>query len=44
MLIRLKVVILVICIAFLTACSSIEETYKPLYQVKPEKHAIKGGL
>ncbi len=44
MLTKFKVILLVLSIALLTACSSIEENYKPLYQVKPEKHAIKGGL
>lgn len=44
MLTRLNVVLLVVCVVLLTACSSIEENYKPLYQVKPEKHAIEGGL
>lgn len=44
MLSGLKVVLLVICIVLLTACSSIEKSYKPLYQAKPEKHAIEGGL
>lgn len=25
-----------------TACSSFQETYKPLYQVKPEKKSLRG--
>jgi len=28
----------------LGGCSSVEKTYKPLYQVKPERQAIEGGL
>nr|WP_275855363.1 hypothetical protein [Sulfurimonas sp. MAG313] len=27
----------------LSACSPIQETYKPLYQATPEKHAIEGN-
>lgn len=28
----------------LSGCSAVSEEYKPLYQVKPEKHAIEGRL
>lgn len=28
----------------LSGCSSVSEEYKPLYQVKPEKHMIEGRL
>jgi len=27
-----------------SGCSAVSEEYKPLYQVKPEKHAIEGRL
>lgn len=44
MLMKLKMVFLLICVMVLAGCSHVEENYKPLYQAKPEKHAIEGGL
>ncbi len=38
---KIKFIVLTTLIMCFTGCSSIQETYKPLYQVKPEKTALK---
>lgn len=35
--------IVIIFIVFLSGCTAIQETYKPLYQVKPEVQQLKGN-
>lgn len=40
-----KIVLIITLLALstlFTACSSFQETYKPLYQVKPEKKSLRG--
>jgi PBP1b-binding outer membrane lipoprotein LpoB len=35
-------VIITISVMFLSGCAAIQDTYKPLYQVKPEVKQLKG--
>ena len=44
MLRKLKTILLLLSLLIAAGCSSVEESYKPLYQAKPEKNAIEGRL